>query len=128
MIVDTSAIVAIVFREPGFEVLVDKLAASPSTGVGTPTLAEAGMVLSSRLRRDAMGSMARLIEELQLVEVPFGEPHWREAVRAHARFGRGHHRAGLNLGDCMSYAVARLAQEPLLFVGGDFAATDIEAA
>ena len=128
MIVDTSAIVAVVFREPGFDVLVDKLAASASTGVGTPTLLEAGIVLSRRLRGDAVSTMTRLLDEFQMVEVPFGESHWREAIRAYARFGRGRHAAALNLGDCMSYAVARLAQEPLLYVGDDFAATDLDAA
>ena len=128
MIVDTSAIVAVVFREPGFDVLVDKLTSSPSTGIGAPTLAESGVVLSRRFRGDSVTAMARLLEEFQMVEVPFGESHWREAVRAYARFGRGSHAAGLNFGDCMSYAVARLAQEPLLYVGDDFAATDVEAA
>ena len=60
--------------------------------------------------------------------MPFGEAHWREALAAYRRFGRGRHRANLNFGDCLSYAVARLAGEPLLFVGDDFAATDLPRA
>lgn len=68
------------------------------------------------------------LAEFDIVEVPFGGQHWKEAVDAYLRFGRGRHRAQLNIGDCLTYAVARLAGEPLLFVGDDFAATDLGAA
>ena len=128
MIVDTSAIVAVVFREPGFETILSKLGESATSGVGTPTLVEAGIVLSSRLGRDARELMSRLLQEFGLVEIPFGEPHWREAVRAHVRFGRGRHPANLNYGDCLTYAIASLAREPLLFTGTDFTQTDLKAA
>ena len=57
--------------------------------------------------------------------VPFGESHYGAAVEAWLRLGKGKHPAALNFGDCLSYAVARLAHEPLLFVGGDFSQTDI---
>lgn len=60
--------------------------------------------------------------------VPFGEDHWRQAAEAYARFGRGRHKAALNFGDCLSYAVARLADQPLLCVGDDFARTDLAPA
>jgi ribonuclease VapC len=60
--------------------------------------------------------------------VAFGEPHWRAALEAFRRFGKGRHPAGLNFGDCLSYAVARVAGHPLLFVGNDFSCTDIEVA
>lgn len=128
MIVDSSALVAVVFREPGFEALVTKLAASESSGIGTPTLTETGIVLAARLGTDPQGLVLRLLDEFQIVEVPFGAAHWREAIGAYRRFGRGQHHANLNYGDCMSYAVANLAGEPLLFVGADFAATDLRAA
>ena len=128
MIVDTSAIVAIVFREPGFETLLKKLSESTATAIGAPTLLEAAIVLSARLERDARSMLAEVIAEFHMVEVPFGEVHWREAVRAHLRFGRGRHPANLNYGDCVTYAVASLAAEPLLFAGEDFAATDLIAA
>ena len=128
MIVDTSALVAVVFQEPGFEALVDKLVASDLKGIGTPTLAETGIVLAARLGSDPHGLVLRMLDEFDIAEVPFGQSHWREAVRAYRRFGRGHHRANLNFGDCMSYAVARLADEGLLFVGDDFGATDLLAA
>ena len=61
-------------------------------------------------------------------EVSFGEVHWREAVDALRRFGKARHPAGLDFGDCMTYAVAALSGEPLLYVGDDFAKTDIAAA
>ena len=60
--------------------------------------------------------------------VPFADEHWRVAVDAYTRFGKGRHRAGLNFGDCLTYAVARLAEQPLLFVGDDFRKTDVVVA
>ena len=128
MIVDTSAIVAIVLKEPGFEVLIAKIQASTTAGMGTPSLAEAAIVLSCRLKLDGRTLLGRLMVELELVPVSFGEPHWREAVRAYDRYGRGRHPAALNFGDCMSYAIASLAGKPLLFTGADFSRTDLTAA
>ncbi len=128
MIVDSSALVAVVFQEPEYETIVDKLVESSATGIGTPTLVETGIVLDARLRKDSRFMLSRILQEFNIVEVPFGESHWRESLVAYRRFGRGRHRANLNFGDCLSYAVARLAAEPLLFVGKDFAATDLPAA
>lgn len=128
MIVDSSALLAIVFREEGWETLLTTLETSPGAAAGTPTLAETGIVLQARLGEDAHGVLERLLDELAIQEVPFGEIHWREAVDAYHRFGEGRHAAGLNFGDCLTYAVARLAGEPLLFVGEDFGATDLEVA
>ena len=127
MIVDSSAVVAIVLREPGHEMLLDKLAGS-GAGIGTPTLAELGLVLSARLGRDSRPVIDGLLDRLGLDVVPFGDAHWRVAVGAFVRYGRGRHRAGLNFGDCLTYAVASLADEPLLFVGDEFAHTDLTAA
>lgn len=128
MIVDTSALVTIVFREPGFERIVDALSAAQAIGIGAPTLAETGVVLQARLGKDPSGLLARLLQEFGIVVVPFGEPHIQQAIAAYARFGRGRHRAGLNFGDCLTYAVARLAGEPLLAVGDDFRRTDLDTA
>lgn len=128
MIVDSSALVAIVFQEPGFEALVDKLVAADHVGIGTPTLVEAGIVLDARPQRVARPLVARLLEEFEFVESPFDEAHWREALIAYRRFGRGRHRANLNFGDCLAYAVAHIARESMLFVGEDFAATDLAPA
>ena len=128
MIVDTSALVAVTFREPRFEDLISLLDASPFSGIGTPTLVETGVVLSARLGGGGREVVSQLLHEFAIVPVPFGDDHWREAIVAFERFGRGRHPAKLNFGDCLSYAVARLAGEPLLYVGDDFGATDIIAA
>ena len=126
MIVDSSALLAIVFREEGWDALLDRIEASPAAA-GTPTLAETGIVLQARLGKKADGLLERLLDELSIQEIPFGEIHWREAVDAYRRYGTGRHAAGLNFGDCMTYAVARLAGEPLLYAGDDFARTDLDA-
>jgi ribonuclease VapC len=128
VILDSSAIVGIVLREPGFDGLVSKVARAEALAVGAPTLAEAGIVLSARLGRDARGLVQGLLREWDAATVAFGEEHWREAVTAYDRFGRGRHEARLNFGDCMAYAVAKLAEEPLLCTGEDFRKTDLELA
>ena len=128
MIVDSSAIVAVVLREPGFETVMRKLSAADSLAVGAPTLAEAGIVLSARLGTDARALLHGLLLEWEAETIPFGAEHWREAVSAFARFGKGRHKAQLNFGDCMSYAVARLADQPLLCTGTDFSKTDVRVA
>jgi ribonuclease VapC len=108
--------------------LLQKLTDTKAVAVGAPTVAETGIVLNARLGRDSHGLIARLLHEWQVIVVPFGEDHWKEAVNAHARFGRGRHRAALNFGDCLAYAVAKLSGEPLLAVGNDFSKTDLELA
>jgi len=128
MIVDSSAVVAVVFKEPGWEEVFEILQAAPGAGIATPTLTETGIVLTARLGRPALPVVQRLIHELDLEIVPFGERHWQAAVEAYERFGKGRHRAALNFGDCMAYATAHLAGEPLLFVGDDFTLTDIQVA
>ena len=125
MIVDTSVLLAIVFREEGYERLVNELASADAVAAGTPTLAETGIVLSARLNAAADGMLERLLDEFGIQEIPFGEIHWREAVDAFRRYGRGRHRAALNFGDCMTYATARLAGESLAFIGDDFTHTDL---
>jgi ribonuclease VapC len=128
LILDSSAILAILFREPGFDTFVEKLASAPSAGVGAPTLAETGVVLSARLGADSKRALSLFLIETELTIIPFGEAHWRSAMAAYQRYGRGHHRAGLNFGDCLTYAVAKLARQPLLCSGSDFARTDLTLA
>jgi ribonuclease VapC len=128
MIVDTSALVALVFKEPGYEELIHKISEAENPGIGTATLAETGIVLSARLQRGGNTILARLCQELGLTQIPFGDAHWREAVNAYERFGRGRHPAGLNFGDCLCYATAKLAGRPLLCLGKDFGMTDLEIA
>jgi ribonuclease VapC len=126
MIVDTSALMAIVFQEAGHEDVLSSILSAPLVAAGSPTLCEAAIVLEARLGPSAAGLLERLIDELSIEEVFFGSIHWREAVDAYRRFGKGQHPAALNFGDCMTYAVARLTGEPLMCVGKDFPMTDLE--
>ena len=126
MIVDSSAVVAILLRQPGHEPLLDRLSEAPVAGIGAPTLAETGIVLAARLGIAGKGLLGRFLQEGGLTVVGFGVEHWAAAVDAFVRFGKGRHQAGLNFGDCLTYAVARLADEPLLCLGDDFAMTDLE--
>ena len=125
MIVDTSAIAAIVFKERGHAEVLGKLVAADHAGIGTPTLAEAGIVLTARLKKDGRPLLLRFLQEFEIAPIPFGDAHWREAIEGYRRFGRGRHPAALNFGDCMTYATARLATRPVLCVGADFAKTDL---
>lgn len=128
MVLDSSAIVAIYLREPGYEQLLEKINAAPLTVIGVPTVLEAGMVLTARAHRDARPILRSFLRHAQTEIVPFNEEHLDAALTAFVRFGRGRHRAGLNFGDCMSYAIASVAEMPLLFTGNDFARTDIQPA
>jgi len=125
MIVDSSAIVAIFFQEIGFETLVTKLENSNEIGIGSPTLVECSIVLSARLNKDARGLLTRFLKEMDIVIIPFTDVHYETAVSAWLKFGKGRHLAQLNFGDCMSYATAKLAGMPLLFIGDDFTHTDL---
>jgi ribonuclease VapC len=128
MIIDTSAIVALLVKEPGFEELLDKLADDPNPAVNAVTLTETGIVMSARIGEDARGMLARFIQEGGIEILPFGDAHYSAAVDAWLRYGKGRHPASLNFGDCLTYAAATLSGEPLLSVGSDFAQTDLELA
>lgn len=125
MIVDSSAILAVFFREPGAEELLAAILNADFAGIGAPTAAEAGLVLTARLKTNATGSLLRFFEETGIEIVPFTNLHWQRAIDAYARFGKGRHPAGLNFGDCMTYATVALAQQPLLCRGDDFRKTDL---
>ena len=125
MILDTSAIIAVLFREPTVAALLDRMREAAVRGVGTPTLVEAGAVLTARAGEPAIAWLHRFLQEFEVNVIPFEAAHWQEAVAAYNQFGRGRHPAALNLGDCFSYAAARLAGRPLLCVGEDVAATDL---
>lgn len=128
MILDTSAILAVFFREPERDEFLRKIGAVEIIGVGAPTLAETALVLAGRLGDDAPRRLARLLERAAIIVVGFDEAHWQVAAEAWLRFGRGRHEAALNLGDCLAYATARVAGMPLLFKGDDFAKTDLTPA
>jgi ribonuclease VapC len=128
LILDASALLAIIFREPGYEKVLECLQNADAVAAGAPSLSETGIVLQARLGSGADGMLERMLDEFGIQEIPFNEVHWREAVNAFRRFGRGHHPASLNFGDCLTYAVAYLGGEPLLFIGNDFGKTDLEVA
>jgi ribonuclease VapC len=128
MILDSSAIVAILFQEPGFEVLLESLLAADSVGIGAPTLAETAIVVSARLGEDCRPLLSRFLLEGAIETISFGEAHFGVAVGAWLKFGRGRHPASLNFGDCLSYATARVADRLLLCVGDDFGRTDLALA
>jgi ribonuclease VapC len=125
MILDSSAIVALVFQEPGYEAVLDKLATAVEAGIGAPTLVECSLVLSARLNQDARGLLSRFLEEAKVTIIPFSEAHYGTAVGAWLKYGKGRHPAGLNFGDCLAYATAKIAAMPLLCVGDDFPQTDL---
>jgi ribonuclease VapC len=128
VIVDSSAVVAILLKEPGYERFLERLAASDQAGIGAPTVVESSLVLCSRLGHAGKTLLARFLQEAEIEVVEFTADHWTVAADAFVAYGKGRHRAGLNFGDCMTYAVAKLAGEPLLCLGDDFPATDLELA
>ena len=128
MVVDSSALVAIILAEVGYQDLLVKIKASNQVAVGAPTLVETLMVLAERLRGDPAPALKDLLRAAEAEVIPFTEDHSHAAVAAYLKFGKGRHRAALNFGDCLSYAAASLAKQPLLYVGDEFALTDIGAA
>jgi ribonuclease VapC len=125
MIIDTSAIVSILKQEPGHDRLRKSITADEQPKIGAPTQVETGMVLIGYLGLRGRTLLARLLQDLRIATVPFTEDHWTAALDAFSHFGKGRNRAGLNFGDCLTYATAYVAKEPLLFVGKDFALTDL---
>lgn len=128
MILDTSVIAAIAFGEPDLDAFYDRIDGAEAIGVGAPTVVEASIVVSARLGDRAYAGLEQFLARVDAEVIEFGTAHWREAVSAWRRFGRGRHPARLNFGDCLAYATARVANEPLLAKGGEFALTDVELA
>lgn len=121
---DTSAIIALLTDEPDAPRMFTVLSEAQAKGVGAPTLAETGLVLSGKL--GTQRRLHRFIQEFGVTVIPFGDLHWQTAVLAFERYGRGRHPAKLNFGDCLTYATAKLAKQPLLCKGDDFPHTDLE--
>jgi ribonuclease VapC len=128
MILDSSAIVAIILKEPGYDLVLQKIIKARQAGVGAPTLVECTIVISSRLSLDARGKLARFLDELNITVMPFTEVHYGTAIGAWLKYGKGRHPASLNFGDCITYAIAKVSGLPLLFLGDDFSKTDITTA
>ena len=136
MTLDSSALLAVLFSEPGYLALVDRMLEAEVLRIGAPTLVETSLVFESRRGRPARGSspgqrrddVHDLVKELGVTVVPFGEAEWHRAVDAFLRYGRGRHKAGLNFGDCQAYATATTAGDSLLYTGDDFGQTDVTSA
>jgi ribonuclease VapC len=128
VVIDSSALVALHLREPGYEGILAKIADATIAVIGAPTLLETAMVLSARTRQDARLDLMNSLRRLRVQVVSFTEEHYDVAADAFLRYGKGRHAAGLNFGDCMSYAVASVSGLPLLYTGEDFARTDLVAA
>ncbi len=128
MILDSSAVVAVLFQEPGYEALLEKILATGEVSIGAPSLTETAIVVSARLGTDARPLLSRFLREGAIETLPLGEAQFGVAVGAWLQFGRGRHPANLNFGDCLAYATARLAGRPLLCMGDDFSRTDLSLA
>lgn len=126
MIVDTSALVALILQEPSAEAVERSLVDAGLVGIGAPTLVEAGMVLLSRAGSSGTDALGAVLAHYEIAPVSFDDRHHRLAMSAFSQFGKGRHPAGLNMGDCFSYASARRAARPLLCIGNDFPQTDLE--
>jgi len=114
MTLDTSALVAILCSEPGYLELVDHILGAEEVRIGAPTLVETRLVFLGRRGKGDRSEVEALVRELGVTVVPFGEREWEHAARAFARFGRGRHKAALNIGDCLAYATAAAAGDALL--------------
>jgi ribonuclease VapC len=125
VIVDSSAVLAILLREPSWRPLLETIVAAEAPSIAAPTLVESGLVLTSRLGATGKSLLARFVQESGLREIAFADAHWPVAIDAFLRYGKGRHPAALNFGDCLTYAAAIVAREPLLCVGDDFAQTDL---
>jgi ribonuclease VapC len=128
VVIDTSALIAILLEESLAERLGRAIRGAPTRRISAASILEAGIVVQARLREAGERRLDRLLNHLQVEVIPFTEDHAGIARDAFRRFGRGNHPAKLNYGDCFSYALARALGEPLLFVGDDFSQTDIDVA
>ncbi len=127
MIVETSAIVAILFRESEAERYEKAILEAQNCRMSVVSYLEAAIVLESRNGIAAGHDLDALLKEMDIELEPVTLDQAQGARRAWQRFGKGNHPASLNFGDCFSYALAEATREPLLFKGRDFALTDIEA-
>jgi ribonuclease VapC len=122
--VDTSALMAIALQEPAADACAAALGDESEILISAVTLAEAIIVAG---RRGVAGAVESLVERLALEVVPVTAVSARRVANAYERWGRGMHPAALNLGDCFAYEVAKAASCPLLFIGKDFARTDVKS-
>ncbi|MEH3145514.1 MAG: type II toxin-antitoxin system VapC family toxin [Methylobacterium frigidaeris] len=129
IVLDTSAVVAIALCEPEEDAFVRRIVDAGSALIGTPTLLETRMVLEGRMSAGVSEFLGGFMAHSAVQPVPFTLAMHHAASQAFLRFGRGRgHAARLNMGDCLSYAVAKVHGLPLLFKGNDFVHTDLTPA
>ena len=128
MIVDTSAVLAVMFGEPDAERYERAIAGALHCRMSVANFLETAIVLESRSGGAGGDELDLFLDRAPVELVPVTAGHAQAARRAWRRFGRGNHPAGLNFGDCFAYALSEATGEPLLFKGRDFALTDIEPA
>jgi ribonuclease VapC len=128
MVIDTSAIIAILFDEPERETFNLKIAAASHRLISAPTLVECSLVVESCKQSLGRAELELFVYTAELIVVPFDQAQAELATVAWRSYGKGRHPARLNLGDCFAYALAKARNQPLLFKGDDFSKTDIAAA
>jgi ribonuclease VapC len=126
MVIDTSAVAAILFDEPDAAALEGKIADDPVRLMSAATFLEATIVVEARLGDPGGREFDLWLHRAEVEILPVDAEQADMARRAWRRFGRGRHPAGLNYGDCFSYALAATHDEPLLFKGDDFTKTDVK--
>jgi ribonuclease VapC len=127
MILDSTAVLAMLFGEPEAAVFAEAAEAASDRAISAASWLEAAIVADNR-SPVAAAEFAGLMARLNLEIVPFTASQAMREREAHRRYGKGRHKAALNLGDCFAYALAKERGHALLFKGDDFAATDIEPA
>jgi len=128
MVIDSSALIAVVRREPEGERFLRIMYEAFPLRVAASTVVEASVVMLSRFGDDGLSDLESLLRETSVEIMPFTAIQAKLAIDAFRRYGKGRHPAGLNFGDCFSYALAKATGEPLLFKGDDFSQTDIKRA
>lgn len=123
-VVDTSAIVAVLFGEPGSEAIENKLMSAPCA-MSAATRVELGIVVEAKTGAAGVLLLEELLVRIEVQIEPVDASLAEEALAGWRRFGKGRHPAGLNYGDVFSYALARRLGQPLLFIGDDFSQTDV---
>ena len=125
LVVDTSAAVAIVLGEPGSEELLVRLEAALARLMSAAIRVELGIVIEARLWPAGQDVVDRFLRDAKIDIVPVDADLAARAMSGWRRYGKGRHPAGLNFGDCFTYALAERTGHPVLCTGDDFAATDI---
>lgn len=125
MVLDTSALLALLLDEPEADAFRVAVEDDLTRLVSAATLLEAALVIEARKGEAGGRELDLLMQKAEIQVVPVDGEHVAEARRAYRRFGKGRHAAGLNYGDVFAYALARTTGEPLLFKGDDFARTDV---